>query len=108
MASSRRSIREIDLTDVAVAWAAFEDINQVKVAMRLTRTSRQGTPEPMLSAEALNTAPANGAAKRWGSVNAISWVMNHKSLDTAVFHLLYTLDGLIASAELNHADEKKA
>lgn len=108
MASSRASLNQIDQTDVAVAWAAFEEINQVIVTINMYMSKRGTVREPQLVGIAVSRPSAGGAATSKVSVSATSWAFSHKSLDTAVFHLLYTLDGLIASAELDAVDKKRA
>lgn len=108
MASSRNSLNQIDLTDVAVAWAAFEEINQVMVTINMHLVLRGATREPQLYGVAVSFPAVDGVAKPRDSVSATSWVFSHKSLDTAVFHLLYTLDGLIAEAELANVAKKQA
>lgn len=108
MASSRASLNQIDLTDVAVAWAAFEEINQVIVTINLLMIKRGTAREPQLCGVAVSRPPEDGGAESKVSVSSTSWAFDHKSLDTAVFHLLYMLDGLIASAEFENAGKKGA
>ena len=106
MASSRGSQNQIDVMDVATAWGAFEEINQVLVMITVNRVQRGPQREIQLIGTAVPQSALSTGQRHWGSVSASSWVFDHKSLDTAVFHLLYTLDGLIASAELENADKK--
>jgi len=103
LASSRASQNQIDLTDVAVAWAAFEEINSVHVYIKCTMERRGDHREPQLMGVATPRTTVEPAQKPWGSLSANSWVLEHRSLDSAVFHLLYTLDGLIAAAEMLNA-----
>lgn len=108
MAKSRASLNQLDLTDVAVAWAAFEEINQVDVEIALVMAKRGPHRELVLKAKAVDRKDECVDQKRSVLANANSWVMNHKSMDAAVFHLLYTLDGLIAEQEFINAAKKEA
>jgi len=108
LASSRGSQNQIDLTDVATAWGAFEEINQVHVSITVERAQRGAQREVRLTGTAVPRTAGSTGLRHWACVSANSWVFDHKSLDTAVFHLLYTLDGLIASAELASVDRKRA
>jgi hypothetical protein len=96
------------MSDVAVAWAAFEEINQVRVTVDVQMAERGAVREPRLFGQALLNLDESTDPKPSDYVSASSWVFNHKSLDNAVFHLLYTLDGLIAERELAIAGKKEA
>lgn len=108
LASSRASQNQLDLTDVAVAWAAFEEINSVSVEIECALVHRGPIREMQLIGRAYDQHQENTDQTRLVLVSATSWVMNHKTLDTAVFHLLYTLDGLIAEREFANAGNKEA
>lgn len=108
MAQSRGSQNRIDQTDVAVSWAAFEKINQVIVEITMRLEPRGGAREPRLFGVATDNRPECMDQKRSALASATAWVFSHQTLDTAVFHLLYTLDAAIASEELNNAGNKKA
>jgi hypothetical protein len=108
LASSRYSGNVIDLTDVTVAWAAFEEINRVRVIIEVSMAVRGAIREPRLFGQAFRLLHGSGAAESLAYVSANSWVLDHRNLDAAVFHLLYTLDGLIASAELGGVPKKEA
>lgn len=108
MASSRPSSNTLDVTDVAVAWAAFEEINSIDVSILIKPAQRGGQKEMQLRGAASPRADASMEAKPWASVSATSWVLDHRGLDAAVFHLLYTLDGLIATAEMSSVGKKEA
>jgi hypothetical protein len=106
LASSRQSLNQIDMTDMATAWAAFEEINKVTVTLTLCRGQRGANLELRLQGAAVTHQEVAGAPSYKVLVSASSWVFDHRSLDSAVFHLLYTLDGLIASEEMSNADKK--
>lgn len=108
MARSRQTLNQIDVTDVAVAWAAFEEINQVQVTISVLMIERGTAREPQLRGLAVSLPEVNGVPLPKVSVSATCWAFDHKSLDTAVFHLLYTLDGLIASAEFGSVANERA
>jgi hypothetical protein len=108
LAQSRSSQNQIDLTDVATAWGAFETINEVLVMITVNRTLRGSAREPKLIGTAVPASALSTGQRHWGSVSAECWAFDHRSLDSAVFHLLYTLDGLIASAEFGSVETKKA
>jgi hypothetical protein len=108
LASSRATQNQIDLTDIAIAWAAFEEINQVTVTIACGMAPRKGVPEPVLDAIAWDNKTENTEAKPSALANARCWAFGYRSLDTAVFHLLYTLDGRLAEQELANAGKKEA
>lgn len=108
MASSRFSQNTLDLTDVAVAWAAFEEINSVDVSIECRLVLRGQTREPRLYGEARERKDGSTEAQPLVLVSASSWAFGHKSLDAAVFHLLYTLDGQLAEHEMAKAGKKEA
>lgn len=108
MASSRASLNQIDMTDVAVAWAAFEEINRVDVSIECRLVLRGQIREPRLYGEARQVMDESTEVKPSVLASASSWAFGHKSLDTAVFHLLYMLDGLLAEQEMANAGKKEA
>lgn len=108
MASSRPSQNTLDVTDVAVAWAAFEEINSVDVSIECRLVQRGQTREPRLYGEARERKDGSTEAQPLVLVSASSWVFGHKSLDAAVFHLLYTLDGQLAELEMAKGGKKEA
>jgi hypothetical protein len=108
LASSRTTGNQIDVTDVAVAWAAFEEINDVSVTLELAMIVRGANREPRLFGTAMGGPPAGTVLRPSVLASASCWVFEHRSLDAAVFHLLYTLDGLIAAAEFENAAKKEA
>jgi hypothetical protein len=108
LAKSRGTLNQLDLMDVAVAWAAFEEINQVEVVMSLSMFLRGAVRELQLTGVAWDRSQGHMDRVPLVLAKSTSWVFNHRTLSTAAFHLLYTLDGLIANSELSGADRKKA
>lgn len=108
MASSRPSRNAPDLSDVYVTWRALEEINKVTITIALGVAPRGVTPELLVNALAWDNSQENMEAPPLVLANAKCWAFDHQSLDIALFHLLYTLDGRIAEAELLNADKKGA
>lgn len=108
MASSRHSQNTIDLTDVAVAWAAFETINSVEVTIDVRMVPRGANREPKLYGVAFDHPAVDTGQQRSALASANCWAFDYRSLDAAIFHLLYTLDGSIASAEFERTGKNRA
>ena len=108
MASSRPSRNQPDLTDVYVTWRALEEINQAMITVALGVAPRGATQELLMNGIAWENPLGDTEASPSVLASVRCWGFDHTSLDTALFHLLYSLDGAIARAELEKADKKEA
>lgn len=96
------------MTDVAVSWLFLESTNQVTITIALGMAMRGATPEPLLNAIAWDAKPENAEAQPSALANVRCWGFGFKTLEAALFHLLYTVDGQIAQNEFANASNKKA
>lgn len=108
MASSRPSSNSPDMMDVAVSWLFLENVNEVTITMALGMVLRGETPEPLLQAIAWDAKPENADQQPSALANARCWAFGFKTLEAALFHLLYTVDGQIARNELANAGKQQA
>lgn len=100
MASKHGWSAGLDLTDVAMNIVGFEVMNNVKIALVMTVEDREGVGEVYLTATALPRQLGSGAVKPLASVRSSCYSMNVKSLEAAVIHILYLLDGKLGSVEM--------
>jgi len=96
----------IDLVDVAMNIVAFETMNQVKLEMRLSVGDRQGRACVLIEAQAHSRNPENGEAPPLASVNVNCLALNLRSLDAALIHALYLLDGKLADEQIGGVAKK--
>lgn len=89
----------LDLTDVAMNIAAFEQMNQVKIEMRLSVGDRQGRACVLVTAAAHQRDLDIGEAPSSASVSVNCLALNLRSLDAALIHALYLLDGQLDNNE---------
>ena len=106
MASSRFSSNTPDLEDVTVTIAAFEKINQVRVSVRLGCVERDGRTDLRLIAEAWSLEGLFSEVRLLALVSVNCSGINLKSMDAALIHVLYMLDGKLAEEEFARVDKK--
>jgi hypothetical protein len=78
---------------------AFCAMNRVTIAIVARVAPRKGKPDMVFSATACPLEVARGEAAPWGSVNAICWASEFKSLMGVYTTLLYRLDFAIGERE---------
>lgn len=108
MASSRPSSSQPELSDLALTVEAFEVMNAVCIEIRLRSSLKGGLADFQMTALAHPSAHQIGDLPPLASVSRSYLAMNVKSLDAAVFQLLYALDGQLASAEFEGTLKKEA
>jgi len=99
LASSRGSSNGVDWRDVAGNIVAFEAINGVRVELRITTTNHHGRADLWI---ALLAHPADreiGEVAPLASVSLSTSATRLRSLEAAIIHGLYLLDGKLASNE---------
>lgn len=106
MASSRFSSNQPDLTDVAVTLAAFEKINQVRVQISLNCVEEKGRTDVCITSTAWQMASPFTEAGFLASSSATCLAMNLRSLEAALIHSLYSLDGQLAKREFEKVATK--
>lgn len=106
MASSRFSSNSPDLQDVTVTIAAFEKINEVRVNVRLGCIEHKGHTDLEMIAEAWSLPGLQQEVKLLGCVSVRCSTINLKSMDAALIHVLYLLDGKLDEAEFAAVDKK--
>lgn len=106
MAVNRTTSNSPDTEDVTVTLHAFEHINQVRVNIRLTTKTEGRNSDLTILAECWEKQPLIGEAKFLASVSATCLALNLRTLDAAVIHVLYLLDGKLAEEEFANAAKK--
>lgn len=106
MAVSRISSNRADLSDVTVTLAAFEKINQVRVQIELSCLESRGMTDLNMRATAWSLESIEQEARPLGYANVTFSATNLRSLDAALIHLLYLLDGRLAEQEFVAAQPK--
>jgi len=96
----------IDLVDVAMNIVAFETMNQVKLEMRLSVGDRQGRACVLITALAHDRSYEIGEVPSLASVNVNCLALNLRSVDAALIHALYLLDGKLAEEAVGNVQNK--
>lgn len=78
---------------------AFEEINQVQVSLRIACVLHRGQTDLELTAEAVGKHTQEQVVKSLASVSVKCSSMNLRSLEAALIHVLYMLDGKLAEEE---------
>lgn len=86
--------------------AAFEKINQVRVNVRLGCVEHKGMTDLEMIAEAWALPGIQQEVKLLGSVSVRCSTINLKSMDAALIHVLYILDGKLAEEEFASVPKK--
>jgi hypothetical protein len=92
---------------VAVNLLAFEVINHCQIVVSLTVVEEGRHPEVSIGAVARELQSVNSDQPVLASVNAICSAMNVRSLEGALIHLLYMLDGELAKREIQFGENGK-
>lgn len=96
MALRNGSSQTIGLVDVATNIVGFEVINGVRIVLTMTVGDLRGQATVMIGARAEERAPESPDPKVLGSVSVNTLATNLLTLDAALIHVLYMLDGEIA------------
>lgn len=94
----------IDLTDVAMNVVAFETMNRVKIEVRLSVEDRDGRADFRIAALAHDRKIPIGEAPPLASVSVSCLGTRLTSLEAALIHALYMLDGQLVSNEIGSAE----
>jgi len=94
------------LEDLIVTLHAFEQINQVRVNIRLTSTKAKGISDIVILAEAWDTAGPELDPKYLGSVSVTCLATNLRTWPAALIHTMYLLDGKLAEDEFARVPTK--
>jgi len=92
LASKQGSSSTLALRDVADNLKAFEDLNKVKLEMRLTLVDRHGRPDFRLNVLAHQLGVEIGDQPPLASVNLSCSGLHLVSLEAALIHGLYLMD----------------
>jgi hypothetical protein len=107
LASSRGTYSSPDIQDVAVNLLAFEEINRCQIIISLTVVGEPADRQMSIGAVARELESVSSDQPVLASVSAICSGMNVRSLEGALIHILYTLDGEIASREMHFGKNGK-
>lgn len=108
MASSRPSSATVEWADVAFQVVAFEAMNQVKIVLTLTVEDNRGKADVTIGAAAHRRSPAGVEAAPLALVSVICSATRLRTLEAAVIHTLYILDGKLAEEEFERAKNQSA
>jgi hypothetical protein len=100
LASREGSRSGVELVDVAMNIVAFETMNNVRMTVLLTVVDRHGRADIQLLLTAYDRKHSGAEVKPSVSVNVSCLGTNLRSLEAALIHGLYTLDGKLASIEI--------
>jgi hypothetical protein len=103
LASSRLSSNYPGGQDVVMNLEAFEAINTVTIEIRMRSSLRGGLADIVMTALAHPSAELIGEVPPLASVSRSYLGMQVKTLDAAVFQLLYALDAQLALREFESA-----
>lgn len=101
MALRNGSSGEIAMVDLAMNIVAFESMNNCRIVMNLTVVDRNGRGDVMIQATAYDRQLDPAVAPSLASVNVSCLSTRLLSLDAALIHVLYILDGELARRELS-------
>jgi hypothetical protein len=106
LGSNDRWLNGIGSLDVLMSMVAFERINNVRLEIRLSSTETRGKADLQIMCAAHAVGVEIGEAPSLASVSVTCLATNLKSLDAALIHALYLLDGKLASNELGGTVKK--
>lgn len=90
----------IGVVDVAMNMVAFETMNNVKIELRMSVGDRGGRACVLITALAHARDQEIGEVLPLASVNVNCLATNLQTLDAALIHALYMLDGQLVENEL--------
>ena len=108
MAANIGSSNGPDLRDIAAALLAFEEQNTCRLVMTLRTMPPPATPDIWLEGKALSLPQLGQVPRLLASASVTCLAISHKSMDTAVFRLLYALDFELAQREFDTVRKPKA
>lgn len=108
MASKQRWLSTLGYRDVVATMTAFEEINRCRIVIRIEATDLDGAYGPWLVGEIFGRKPESLGLVPWVCLKSRCLVTDWQSLDTAVFRMLYSLDGALAELELLGSTKKDA
>lgn len=106
MASSRGTSNNPDWQDIASVLQAFQHINRCTVDLGLQVVVKGSRIELALTAHAWEPGVDRRVVKPLGSASVTCSASGLRSLEAAAIHLLYLLDGKLASAEMGSVEHK--
>jgi len=99
LALSRGTSNGADWRDVVGNMVAFEAINGVRLEVRMTTGDHQGKADLKLSILAHRIGQEIGEAAPLASVSLTTSATHLRTMEAALIHGLYMLDGQLASGE---------
>jgi len=94
------------MIDVLMNIVAFERINEVRIEVRMSAEEHHGKADMRIACLAHSKETPIGDQPPLASVSVTCLDTNLKSLDAALIHALYMLDGQLAENELEGAKPK--
>jgi len=94
------------MDDVVGNLMAFEAMNNVRLELRLASMLRHGKPDLAVTALAFPKLEESMEQPHLALVRLTCSALNLRTLDAALIHALYLLDGQIASNELERENLK--
>lgn len=101
MASKKHSSAIVDALDVAYLMDAFQQMNSCILSFSFEVTTRRGTPDLMVIANAFTVSAAPVERVPLVSFRSTLSQLNSVSLEGATILCLYRLDALLAAHELD-------
>lgn len=92
--------------DVAMSLAAFEEINQVRISIRMGVVDQKGVEALSLQAEAWDRKGENGDQQPLVLVKLLVGSYDRRSMGAVIFQLIYALDAELARVELDQTLRK--
>jgi hypothetical protein len=99
LASNRDSSRSADWRDVAGNLVAFEAMNNVRLEIRMSTTDDHGRADLAITVVAHDRKVLVGDQPPLGSVSVTCSGTRLRTMEAAVIHALYLLDGWLAKGE---------
>lgn len=99
MASSRGTSNGVDWRDVATQWLAFEELNQVRLSLRMSAAGVEDAPDILLAMEAHGRDSEVGGQASLVSVSVRASSLNARTMEGALSYVLYQIDFLLAERE---------
>lgn len=99
MASNRDSSRSADWRDVVGNLVAFEAINGVRLEIRMSTTDHHGRADLLILVMAHDKDKEIGEVPSLASVSVTCSATRLRTMEAALIHALYSLDGQLAKGE---------
>jgi len=101
-----RWLSGIDLVDVGMNVVAFEAMNNVRIEIRMSVGDYHGRADLLVTALAHDRKVPIGEAPPLASVSVSCLATKLRSLEAALIHVLYLLDGQLAENALASRESK--